>query len=615
MNRKVFNHLRLMTGGLGGIGISLFAYQLGLDHDPGWGPRRFLIMGAGFALVFIGTSLWISPMLAAWWVDIIHRVNNISAIRRVNKVSQQVRSRLRESTRLFLNSTFILNIKRNKVYVWLSRNRVNIWLALLGVFLAGLYVWVITIGRIEKWPSGRNYYWLLAQAFQQGHTYLPVEPNPELMKLENPYDHHQRKGLEYLWDTTLYNGKYYLYWGPAPAVLGVIVSSITSRPVTDSGLVFSFVIGTALFSVLLLRDVYKEYKLAGWVFWGGVLASTVNIPLIWLLTRPTFYEVSISGGQFFMMAGFYLLFSAFRSPLPYKGFLAFSALAFGLAGATRINLLPSVVILALAILWRIYVTSKKRLAASIPAMVAVLLPLSLIACSLLWYNYARFGSIFEFGHRYQLTGPSLPADYKDISSVTYIIPNLYTYVFRLPSLAGEFPFLTVPWVKEDMWPSFIKLPAHYYYTEPLAGILLIVPLAGLTVLLLVRIFWLLINGDFSLPKSAENTDANLLSWFCYCLLIYFIVQMSILLVFINSAIRYLFDVSPVLIVLATLYVGRNVHMIAAKPFQVKALAFLWVLASLLTVISGFFIGFTGERNNFINQNPGMYQRLLEWFGG
>lgn len=614
MNRKIFNHLILIIGGLGGIGISLFAYQLGLDHDPAWGPRRFLIMGAGLALALIGASMWVSPLLGGWWVEVRRRLNNITVIQQLNTFGQRVRSRFGEGTQWILNSTTVLNARKNGFSAWLSCHRADIWLVLLGVFLIGLYVWVITIGRIEKWPSGRNYYWLLTQAFQEGHTYLPVEPNPELMKLENPYDYHQRKGLEYLWDTTLYNGKYYLYWGPAPAALGLIVSAATSRPVTDSGLVFSFVIGTALFSVLLLRDVHRD-GLAGWVFWGGVLASTVNVPLIWLLTRPTFYEVSISGGQFFLMAGFYLLLSAFRSPLPHKGFLTFSALAFGLAGATRINLLPSVVILALAIFWRIYVTSKKRLGVSIPAMMAALLPLSLIACSLLWYNYARFGSIFEFGHRYQLTGPSLPADYKDTSSTAYIIPNLYTYVFRPPALSGEFPFLTVPWIKEDMWPSLIRLPAHYYYTEPVAGILLIVPLAALTVLLLARFFWLMINGDLPPPKSAENTDAGLFAWFCRCLLIYFIVQMFILLVFINSAMRYLFDVSPVLIVLSTLYVGRNVHPMAAEPFQVKAQASLWILASLLTVISGFFIGFTGERNNFLNQNPGMYQRLLEWFGG
>ena len=355
-----------------------------------------------------------------------------------------------------------------------------------------MYVWIITIGRIDKWPSGKNYYWMLSQAFKHGQTHLLVEPNPELLKLENPYDYRQRKGLEYLWDTTLYNGKYYLYWGPVPAVLGVIVSSVTSRPVTDTGLVFFFVIGIALFSILLLRDIHKEYQPPAWVFWGGVLAAAVNIPLIWMLTRPKFYEVSISGGQFFMMVGFFAMFRAFRSGVPHKGYIAFSAVAFGLAGATRINLLPSVVFLAIVIFWQIYVVNQRKVSESIPALAAAFLPLALIACSLFWYNYDRFGSIFEFGHRYQLTGPSLTANYKDISSVKYIIPNLYTYVFRLPSLSRNFPFLTIPWIKSEMWPSFIHLPEHYYYTEPVAGIIVIVPLIGLAVLLLIRLLWLFI---------------------------------------------------------------------------------------------------------------------------
>ena len=130
--------------------------------------------------------------------------------------------------------------------------------------------------------------------------------------------------------------------------------------------------------------------------------------------------------------------------MPHKGYIAFSAIAFGLAGATRINLLPSVVFLAIVMFWRIYVINRKKINESIPALAAAFLPLALIACSLFWYNYDRFGSIFEFGHRYQLTGPSLTADYNDISSVKYIIPNLYTYVFRLPSFESQFSFYNRP---------------------------------------------------------------------------------------------------------------------------------------------------------------------------
>lgn len=584
MNRKVFIRLLILAGGIGIILLSLFAFQLGLDNDPGWGPRRVQLIALGLGIILFGSLYWITPAISA------------RAGQSLNLTSSESKNSISENTK------------------WNER-RVNIWLILSGCFILCLYVWIITVGRITEWPSGRDYYWKLTQAFQQGQTYLLEEPNPELMKLENPYDHHQRKGLEYLWDTTLYDGKYYLYWGPVPAVLGVIVSSIISKPVTDTGLVFSFVIGIALFSVLLLKDIYKEYKYPVWVFWGGVIAATMNIPLVWLLTRPTFYEVSISGGQFFLMAGFFALFRAFHSPASHKRYLALSATAFGLAGATRINLLPSVVFLGVVIFVYIYFANHRKINESIPAFAAVFVPLALIACSLLWYNYDRFGSILEFGHRYQLTGPSLTADYGDISSITYLVPNVFSYVFRLPALSGDFPFLTVPWIKENMWPSFIHLPENYYYTEPVAGILFVVPLIGLTALFLVRTFWLFINGDISVDKNRLAGKPNLLAWFGISLLGYFFIQLFILLIFINSAMRYLVDVMPVLAMLSVIFVGSYLHTFVQKPYQARLVAFLWITASALTVLAGFLIGFTGDKNNFLNHNPQLYYMLLEWFRG
>jgi len=296
--------------------------------------------------------------------------------------------------------------------------------------------------------------------------------------------------------------------------------------------------------------------------------------------------------------------------VPHKGYIAFAAIAFGLAGATRINLLPSVVFLAIVIFWRIYIVNQKKINSSLSAIAAAFLPLALIACSLFWYNYVRFGSIFEFGHRYQLTGPSLTADYKDISSVKYIVPNLYTYVFRLPALSHNFPFITIPWIKEDMWPSFIHLPEHYYYTEPVAGILIIVPLIGLTALLLVWLFWQFINGDISLSGNKERSP-----WFEISMLGVVAIQMAILLVFINSAMRYLLDVSPVLIVLSTVFIGYYARSLEKKPYLLKLILCAWILATLLTVVSGFFIGFTGDKNIFLNQNPQLYYQLYNWFGG
>lgn len=613
MKRKILIRIPIVLIGLGVTLISIFAFQLGLDNDPGWGVGRFRILVIGLGMALFGASYWFTPALSKRFEHAKSSLIYSAFFQSLNKSMGRMKAKIQKPFQLIQASLFAARIRASKLYGWLSRNQTNIWLILLSCCLASMYVWIITIGRVEKWPSGRDYYWMLSQAFRQGQTYLLVEPNPELMKLENPYDHHQRRGLDYLWDTTLYDGKYYLYWGPVPAVLGVIVSSITSKPVTDTGLVFSFVIGTALFSVLLLRDIYDEYKYPAWVFWGGVLAATVNIPLVWLLTRPTFYEASISGGQFFLMAGFFAMFRAFRSALPHKGYIAISSIAFGLAGATRINLLPSVMFLAAVVFWRIHLANQKKIKASLPAFVAAFLPLALIACSLLWYNLDRFGSMFEFGHRYQLTGPALTANYKDISSVKYIVPNLYTYFFRLPVLSDEFPFLTVPWVKEKMWPSLIHPPEHYYYTEPVAGILFIIPLIGLTVLFLLRYFWLFINGDIPAPAIEAGGKTNLLSWFGFSMLGYSFIQILILMIFVSSAMRYLFDISSALVVLSVIFVGAYLKNFPQKPSQVRLVSALWIFASVVTVISGFLIGFTGDKNNFLNQNPYLYYQLFEWF--
>jgi hypothetical protein len=554
----------------------MFAFQLGLDNDPGWGTFRTQLFIIGLGIILFGSLYWITPKLVG-------------------------------------HAFSVTNIE-NKIQVQPTNNKINnILLIILFSFVICIYIWITTIGRIDKWPSGADYYWKLTQAFQQGQTYLLEEPNPELAKLENPYDHRQRKGLEYLWDTTYYDGKYFLYWGPLPALLGLFVNAITSKPVTDTGLVFSFVLGTALFSVLLLKALYHQFKFPGWAFWGSAFALMINVPLVWLLARPKFYEVSISGGQFFIMAGFYFLFFVFRSSKPHIGLITATSLMFGLAGATRINLLPSIIFLTVLILWRIYVVNNKKFSASIASFTAVLIPLTMVAVSLCWYNYTRFGSIFEFGHRYQLTGPALTADYNNISSYKYIIPNTYSYVFRLPVISEQFPFLTLPRIKPDSWPLFIRIPNYYLYNEPMAGVLFVVPLFSLTIAVLIRLLWLYLNGDVPHNPIVKQPHRTLLVWFSISLFAYVFIQTTILFTFLYSAMRYLFDFSSALIVLSTMLIGYYLQRVDQNPYVAKILAFLWILSSALTVIAGILIGITGDRNNFLNQNPSLYYQLVEWF--
>jgi hypothetical protein len=241
-----------------------------------------------------------------------------------------------------------------------------------------------------------------------------------------------------------------------------------------------------------------------------------------------------------------------------------------------------------------------------------LIPLAIIALSLMAYNYDRFGSILEFGHRYQLTGLASTADYSDQTSVHYVVPSLYSYFFRPPSLSEQFPFITVPAIKEKMWPFFINPPENYYYAEPLAGLLLVVPLIGFTAFLLLRLFWLLINGDASL-RNIRYRENEVLLWFGASFLGYILIQTSVLMVFVSTSMRYLVDITPALIVLSSMFVGLYIRSFEGKRTWVKAARFLWLLAAILTVVSGLLIGLTGGQNNFLNKNPQLYHQLIEWF--
>ena len=72
-------------------------------------------------------------------------------------------------------------------------------------------------------------YDMLANAFLRGSISLLEKPSQALMNLENPYDYLNRGGIDYIWDATYFNGKYYLYWGFVPA-FSLLASRCSMQP-------------------------------------------------------------------------------------------------------------------------------------------------------------------------------------------------------------------------------------------------------------------------------------------------------------------------------------------------------------------------------------------------
>ena len=286
-------------------------------------------------------------------------------------------------------------------------------------------------GPAANWRGQTSeYYALLTDAFLAGQTSLLVQPPAELLALPNPFDP-IRNGEFRLHDASLYHGKYYLYFGPTPA----LVLFLPFKVLTGSHLPSS--VAVALFctcgfacscALFFLLAKLEKWDVPAWLASAAMISLGTAPGVIFLLAHTSFYEVAIASGYCFIMAGFLLTALSLGQDRPRVSSLVGAGLCFGLAVGCRPNYAPFVILMVVLVALRI--RSPKMLALSFVG------PVVLCGVLLSVYNYTRFQNPFEFGIRYQLFAkPVDPADlaYRLGHSVENFLPNLYTLVLSPPS--------------------------------------------------------------------------------------------------------------------------------------------------------------------------------------
>ncbi len=175
----------------------------------------------------------------------------------------------------------------------------------------------------------------------------------------------------------------------------------------------------------------------------AVAAVVLGSQLYYLLVRPYIYEYAILCGAALLMLGLWLWLSAANTPVEKRGALlvrlAFGSLFVALVAGCR----PQMELFAFfgrAHLLAAGTSGKKRLRSRAGAgeAAAFILPVVVVAAGLMWYNAARFGSPFDFGANYNLTGNDMTQ--RGFNAVR-IGPAVFTSLFELPSWQGVFPFL------------------------------------------------------------------------------------------------------------------------------------------------------------------------------
>jgi len=582
----------LVITGVIAVLAGVFAYPLGLDNNAAIGPKRRLLIALGIVLVF-------TPLL----------LSALSALARKWKLTEKW-------------AVFRGKYSQSRFATWLGRpirsggTRSARWWAAAGglvVFLAVL--WLLTSGTLTTWTPYSNYFDRQADGFLSGQLSLPEQPAPELAGLEDVYDWRQREGINYLWDVSYYQGRFYLYWGPFPALAASAIKLVHASQVEDQALLLIFFTGlgfslAAIFSLLRARFFPSA---PAWTVFVFTLTAALAAPVYYLANRPGVYETAIASAQCFLLLGIYAILRALAGSKRPGGWLLLAGLSLGACLASRFSYAP-------ALLFACLVTGLELLrnprfkTRRLSALLAFALPLAAITAGLLLFNYARFGSLFETGMRYQLTGDALPEDFKLIYSAGYILPNAYSDLVRpLQTTPGVFPFISTPFVLDHMWPNFIHRPATFYSGEPVAGVFATVPF--LWALLLLPLWgaarfahW--VNEDTAAGSS--SSAAGLPRWAALLLGGTLLVQCLLSFSFVMTTMRYLADFTPLLVVCVAVLVWM-VYARLPNPAWQRLLLVVTGLLCAASLLLSFFVNMQGGAERFLINNPALYGKIALFF--
>jgi hypothetical protein len=453
--------------------------------------------------------------------------------------------------------------------------------------VVGVYIWMASAGTLRSWYCYTAYYDLLADAFLHGRTALPLRPDPRLFSLSDPYDPEQNREYR-LHDALLYRGRYYLYWGPGPAVLIAPLKALGRTDIGDQYLVFAAALGVLLTAGFLLAALRRRLfpALPGWVIVPGLLAVGLGHPLPLLLARAAVYEAAIAMAQFFLLAGLFWAFTALEGNRCVRWRLAAAGVSWALALCSRVSLAPAIAVLALLCGWRLYRLRGRagRLGRELALPSGLLIaPLLAGAAALAAYNQVRFGSWYEFGMRYQLAGYNVHAvTATGVGSFAgrFVVPALYTYGLHPLTFTGRYPFVSMSPAVFHGVPVPGEAVAGACWALPYLWLSLI-PCAGLAI---------------SLCRSGGDNSRALCCWFSLCLLSAGACGMAPVLSIDGCQNRYLADGLPALLVLASLGAWTGLAALASRPHSRRLFIGIVTGSALATAVIGTLLGVSWQEH-------------------
>ena len=446
----------------------------------------------------------------------------------------------------------------------------------------------------------------LAIAFCKGQIHLLDTPSRELLNLSDPYDPKLRKNLSYVGDASLYNDQYYFYWGPVPSLLLCGIKFLFNGVVIgDEFFVLIPVVGTLILFSLLAYEIQKKYfhALPTYLLIFGMLLAGLANPFTWILNSPYIYGAAVASGQFLVAAGIYSLFIGIQDGDRLRLFRIFLGGCFlAMAIGTRFTqILPAAIITLGVLAWYFMEHKPSRPSKELFALLFLLIfPQLIMGIALASYNYVRFGSILEFGLRYQLAFVNMHKQFRYVFSPLYLFPNLYNYLLNPFTVSQHFPYI-LPQYGKLFRDSPIPFP-RLYFSESITGMLFASPIllfSGVTITTMLK------------RKQMDNpSNLHRLQWLKICLTLSAFVNALVLLFFFDSAERYSIEVICFLIPLLIIGLWEGYTGLSARITARKVYLAVILLIGIISILNSSLLAFSSTKDRFLIGNPALMNLLI-----
>lgn len=287
-------------------------------------------------------------------------------------------------------------------------------------------------------------------AWLKGQLHLDFAPDSRISAMANPYDtsDYYRQQVGIIFDRTYYDDKYYTYYGIAPLLMTYLpIYAVTGK--VPAQIVVTTIL--ALLAVIALHALvtcwYRCFEVKGNLLL--LLLGQMTLPAVgmvyYLQTALTHYHFPMISVIFWTCLATIALLKCWECAKEYQRnlWLALAGISIVMVVLSR----PHVLIMALTLslpLWLMAMQALKmrQLFFTRNNVLSLTVPVVLGAAFVMWHNYTRFDSPFQFGQQIVLSAFNT-VDYQGGFNLTIISDLCYHLLFAPFDFAENFPFLAI----------------------------------------------------------------------------------------------------------------------------------------------------------------------------